>query len=360
MSRLSTSALGAVAALMAAASPLRALQQDSIAVRATFPLQDRHAVIEPDSLDRAVFSNVAELLQARMPGLSVTRRGDGSTHVRMRGPASVFADNSPLLIVDGVRIALVRSRFQEFEGRPSPLDDIDVEQIERIEVLSGPAVAALYGTGAANGVIRISTRDASATPTRWRIFAAAGGLGEPRPYPGNFSRPGTTSSGGFTTACTRILEASGECTPTGTTTSFNPLEDEGIVGVASLARVGGSVASGSDLFAWSGGATLEREGSVTDEFARQRVHVRGTARARWRLASSCRCAATGWKGLLRSPARCSSNPFASRRYSSGARLMSGLALPAIQNRSATSRDAVFPWLPRGMRRRGYEGRSSQG
>lgn len=280
MFRLHVASLSVIALLLAASSPLHAFQQDSIVARATFGAEDHHGIIEPDSLDRATFSSVAELLQARVPGLSVTRGGDGSTRIHLRGPSSVFADNAPLLIIDGVRISLTRSRLEEFESRPNPLDDVDVEQIERIEILSGPAVAGIYGTGAANGVIRITSRGPSAVPTRWRIFAAAGALDEPKAYPASFARLGTTSTGGVTPTCTQVLQASGSCTPTGPVTSFNPLEDEGIVGVASLARVGGSVTSGSDMLAWSGGATFEREGSATDDFARQRVHVRAAARAR--------------------------------------------------------------------------------
>src|SRR5688572_1304961 len=272
MLRVLFAALSVIAVLIPATSPLHALQQDSMAVRAVFGTQDR-GVIMPDSLDRATFSSVAELLQARIPGLSITRRGDGSTRIHLRGPSSVFADNSPLVIVDGVRISLTRSQLDEFEGRPGPLVDIDVEQIERIEILPGPAVAGLYGTGAANGVIRITTREPSAEPIRWRIFAAAGALHEPKAYPASFSRFGTMPTGGVTATCTQLLDASGSCTPTGPVTSFNPLEDEGVVGLASLARVGASIASGSDLLAWSGGATFEREGSVTDDFARQRVHA---------------------------------------------------------------------------------------
>jgi outer membrane receptor protein involved in Fe transport len=271
-------AAGALAMLTLAASPLNAMQQDSSPTRPALDL-DVRTLIEPDSLDRATFSNLAELLQARVPGLSVTRRGDGGTVVHMRGPASIHADNTPLLIVDGMRISLTRSRLDEFAGRPSPLDDIDVEQVDRVEVMPGSQAAALYGTGAANGVIKVSTRAARAMPTQWRIFAAAGGLAEPNSYPANFERPGITSSGGPISFCTRVREATGSCTPTGSVASFNPLEDEDVVGLASLGRVGGSVSSGSEALAGYVGATFEREGSVIDAFARQRVHARGTARA---------------------------------------------------------------------------------
>ena len=255
-------------------------QQDSMLARAVMPTPWSPTVIEPDSLDRAAFTNLGELLQARVPGLSVTRRGDGGTVIHLRGPSTALADNAPLLVVDDVRVSLTRSRLEEFDDRPSPLDDIDVEQVARVEILSGPAVAALYGTGAANGVIRISTRDPRATPTRWRGFAEAGAVTEPGTYPANYYRMGTMPGGGITPSCTRLLEATDECTPTGPVTTFNPLEDEGIVSAASLARVGGSVSAGTDLLAWTAGATFERRGSVTDDVRTQRIHARGAVRAR--------------------------------------------------------------------------------
>lgn len=274
-----------VVALSVATTPLFA-QRDSMLARATMPAPWSPTVIEPDSLDRAAFTNVAELLQARVPGLSVTRRGSGATLVYLRGPATVYGENAPLLIVDGMRVSLARTRDEMFDGQTTPLDDIDVEQVERIEVLSGSAAATEYGMGAANGVIRITTHQPYPTSSRWRVFATAGALQDDRNYPANFSRTGTLSNGQTITWCTTVTEARGACTPTGPVTSFNPIESEDIISPASLMRVGGSVVSGSELLAWSGGATLEREGSVTDELGRQRVFVRGAARAKISSAAS--------------------------------------------------------------------------
>ena len=267
-----------VVAMYAATNSLSA-QQDSIFARTTTTRPWSPTVIEPDSLDRAAFTNVAELLQARIPGLSVTRRGSGAALVYLRGPASVYGENAPLLVVDGMRVSLARTRDEMFDGQTSPLDDIDVEQVERIEVLPGSAAATEYGMGAANGVIRITTRQPYPTSSRWRVFAAAGALEDGGTYPANFSRTGTLPNGQTITWCTTVAEARGTCTPTGPVTSFNPIESEGIISPASLMRVGGGVVSGSELLAWSGGATLEREGSVTDELGRQRMFVRGAVRA---------------------------------------------------------------------------------
>jgi hypothetical protein len=292
-------AAGALATLIVVAPPLGAMQQDSLAEGPPLRTLEVVTVIEPDSLDRATFANLVELLQARVPGLSVTRRGDGSALVHMRGSASIFADNEPLLIVDGVRISLSRRRLEEFVGRPSPLDAIDVEQIERIEVAAGPSTAALYGSGAANGVITVVTRGARVMPTQWRFFTSGGALEEPNAYPANFNRPGTYAGGSPTVFCTRVAEARGDCTPTGPATSFNPLEDEDLLRRAPLARLGGSVASGSEMLAWHGAATYERVGSVTSGAARDRAYVRAATRMRTSSATELSLRAHWMEGVDR-------------------------------------------------------------
>jgi|GEM_PF-6224189 len=42
-------------------------------------------------------------------------------------------------------------------GGGSALDDINPDDIESIEIIKGPATAALYGTAVSAGVIQIST-----------------------------------------------------------------------------------------------------------------------------------------------------------------------------------------------------------
>lgn len=123
--------------------------------------------------------NMEQLLQGRVPGLSITEAsgssGSGSM-IRLRGNVSVEMSNQPLIYIDGVR---VRSELYPenvppvgYEGRganitPSPLNDIDPSNIERIEVVKGAAATTLYGTEAAAGVIQIFTKQGAAGATRW-------------------------------------------------------------------------------------------------------------------------------------------------------------------------------------------------
>lgn len=123
--------------------------------------------------------NVESLLQARATGLSITEAagmaGSGSM-IRLRGNVSVAMSNQPLVYVDGVR---VRSDAYPknvpptgYTGRSgnvkaSPLNDLNPNDIERIEIIKGAAATTLYGTEAAAGVIQIFTKRGTEGRTRW-------------------------------------------------------------------------------------------------------------------------------------------------------------------------------------------------
>ncbi|MGH7718149.1 MAG: carboxypeptidase-like regulatory domain-containing protein, partial [Gemmatimonadaceae bacterium] len=63
--------------------------------------------INPDETDLTVANNLPQLLNGRVPGVSVLQStgttGAGST-IRIRGPNSVNLSNDPLLIIDGARV----------------------------------------------------------------------------------------------------------------------------------------------------------------------------------------------------------------------------------------------------------------
>src|SRR5690606_15892980 len=161
------------------------------------------------------------LLQSRAPGVSVGP-ASGSTgmasRIRIRGSNSVSLSNEPLVIVDGVRVSSTGdlSSGVGIGGQsPSRLDDITPEQIESIEVLKGPAAAALYGTAAANGVIQITTRRGQAGQARWRLFSEQGTWKDDYDYPAAFrSQPGLGASG-LGGSCVVYDVAMGNCVDNG-------------------------------------------------------------------------------------------------------------------------------------------------
>ena len=93
---------------------------------------------------------IEAVLQAKVPGIIVTRLADGGIAVQIRGASSTFyGSNQPLYVVDGVAF------------RPGPngeLVGINPYDIETIRVLKDASETALYGVRGGNGVIEITTK----------------------------------------------------------------------------------------------------------------------------------------------------------------------------------------------------------
>src|SRR5690606_32049654 len=104
--------------------------------------------------------NMLQMLGGQVPGAMV-RVGDGQVgggnRIMIRGMSTLGLHTAPLVYVAGVRID---GRAGALPNRPasSRLNDINPEDSERIEIITGPAAATLYGTEASNGVIQIITK----------------------------------------------------------------------------------------------------------------------------------------------------------------------------------------------------------
>ena len=270
------------AALLAVPSTLRA-QRDSANVLPIAPLARAPSngwgatvwVIDSAEIAKSTAQTFSELLQARRPGVRVLRSGglasDGAM-VMLRGPRSMMVGNEPLLIVDGVRVDSRQYDLAELaanSGAPSRLDDLYPEDIERIEVLSGPS-AALYGDGAANGVIVVTTKSGGGGPLRLSGRVAWDASKTPDVFPANYQRLGVDPSTGQPVSyCALVVVAIGQCKPTGLDV-WNPLEQASAFRIGNSARghleLGGT-ALGTALFAAATGD--QRQGTLPhDESAR--------------------------------------------------------------------------------------------
>ncbi len=101
-----------------------------------------------DSVDPAPVFTMSNLLQARTPGLSVMESSGAAgagARVTLRGPSSVNYGNEPLVIVDGIRQFAIETSpvLQASVPQTSRLNDLRPEDIQRIDVLRGPAATAL-------------------------------------------------------------------------------------------------------------------------------------------------------------------------------------------------------------------------
>jgi len=136
------------------------------ATRLAQPLSDVLAdvtVIGPDEIARAGQSSVADLL-ARQPGVEISTNGGagGATAVFLRGANG----DHTVVLLDGMRIASSTTGTASLEAIP-------IDQIERIEILRGPA-SSLYGPDAIGGVIQIFTRRGGQEGARLNASAGYG------------------------------------------------------------------------------------------------------------------------------------------------------------------------------------------
>jgi iron complex outermembrane recepter protein len=138
------------------------LQVTSVA-KSSQPLRDAPAaiyVITHDDVMRSGATSLPEILRLA-PNLQVSQVSATRYVITARGFSGNTADQSfsdkLLVLIDG------RSVYTPlFSGVYWDMQDVPVEDIDRIEVISGPG-AALWGANAVNGVINIITRKAAET-----------------------------------------------------------------------------------------------------------------------------------------------------------------------------------------------------
>jgi TonB-linked SusC/RagA family outer membrane protein len=201
--------------------------------------------INADSLIRETpVSNISELLTGRVAGLQVFQTQGtvgGDVQLQVRTPNSLLLSTQPIVIVDGVRytgdpalqpgggrVELTGAANSGSDREPtSPLNDLNPNDIESIQVVKGPSAATLYGTDAANGVLVITTKRGRPGPARWNTYARLG-ITEPSDI-----RPPTrywawsTSAGGQPNDfnCRLLFMAFGFCTQDSITAIPNALDD---------------------------------------------------------------------------------------------------------------------------------------
>ena len=133
----------------------------------------------------------SELLIAAVPGVQMQMDGGvmgSGANIRLRGNQSVAMSNQPIIYVDGVRMQTNAFPSTQGVGRnrgpvldiytgyttggqiqASPLNNINPNDIERIEIIKGSAATTLYGTEAAAGVIQIFTKRGSTGAPVWNV-----------------------------------------------------------------------------------------------------------------------------------------------------------------------------------------------
>src|SRR5690606_21641962 len=114
------------------------------------------ASVSSESFNKGIVSNPGQLLQGKVAGVNVSvvsGEPGASQDVIIRGIGSLRSGTTPLYVVDG--FTLDNSGIGVANN---PLNFINSNDIESIEVLKDASATAIYGSRAANGVIVITTK----------------------------------------------------------------------------------------------------------------------------------------------------------------------------------------------------------
>lgn len=125
------------------------------------------AVKEKD-FNVGVIAAPTQMIQGRVAGVNVTSNGGepgAGTTVRVRGSNSIRSGQDPLYVVDGVPLDITDSQPQGASvtgvgesAKKNPLNFLNPDDIESIDVLKDASATAIYGSRGANGVIIVTTK----------------------------------------------------------------------------------------------------------------------------------------------------------------------------------------------------------
>ena len=104
--------------------------------------------LDAASLTSASQTNAIDAMQGRISGVNITRnaaRPGGSYNIVIRGKSSINNSNEPLWVIDGIPTS-------------SNANDLNPDDIEKIDVLKDASATAIYGSRGANGVIIVTTK----------------------------------------------------------------------------------------------------------------------------------------------------------------------------------------------------------
>ena len=103
--------------------------------------------VSNNTLIRSGKTNSAGALQGELSGVTIIRSNNkpgGSYDIKIRGVNSITASSSPLIVIDGMP--------------GGNLDNVNPDDIEKIDVLKDASATAIYGSSGANGVIIVTTK----------------------------------------------------------------------------------------------------------------------------------------------------------------------------------------------------------
>ena len=113
-----------------------------------------------------------EALSGKIAGMDIMKTSGQvgeDVEILLRGSRSIYGDNTPLFIIDGI---------------PGSYNQINPSDIETVDVLKDASSTAIYGSAGANGVVIITTKRGAVGKATVNFDAYYGFSGTPDYYHG--------------------------------------------------------------------------------------------------------------------------------------------------------------------------------
>lgn len=127
------------------------------------------ASVSSKDFNKGLVQAADQLFAGRVTGVQITQSSNqpgGGTTIRIRGANSINASNEPLYVIDGLPInnqSITPGTSVVNDPAPrNPLNSLNPNDIESVEVLKDASATAIYGSRGANGVIIITTKKGGA------------------------------------------------------------------------------------------------------------------------------------------------------------------------------------------------------
>ncbi len=140
--------------------------------------------VKGEELTRMKEVNMITALAGKAAGVQINKNSSGiggSAKVSLRGIRSASGDNQPLYVIDGVPMLNIGTEqaYSAIGGTANAgnrdggdgISNLNPDDVESMNILKGPAAAALYGSQAANGVILITTKKGNTAGQRNIYFS---------------------------------------------------------------------------------------------------------------------------------------------------------------------------------------------
>ena len=128
--------------------------------------------VKSENFNKGVVANAGQLIQGKVAGVNVTAASGepgASQDIIIRGVGSLRSGTTPLYVVDGFALDNTNNGVAS-----NPLNFINPQDIESIDILKDASAAAIYGSRAANGVIVITTKKGAKGQTKINLSMTTG------------------------------------------------------------------------------------------------------------------------------------------------------------------------------------------